>query len=335
MRKLLWIGNGYFSRRTVELGWELTELDPDGERLYTWEELVELAGGAPEVLVLADKSLPPLLLGLENYPCLTVFYCVDSHIHSWHPTYAQAFDLCLVSLKDHLPRFMGPGQRLSANELLWSPAFGPLPEDCPPSERPKEWDLLFVGNLDPETMPERVGFMRALKERLPGLELRRGNYRELFPRARLVLNYAERGDLNFRVFQALACGACLLTPAIGHGQEELFPSGQALFTFDPEDMDGLLGLVSELLADPARCAAVAARGRELAEDGHHAGRRAQAFDRFVRGQDAEALVQRRMEQAALIHAAYLKLLYLHFAETSDAPQRRAAYLRAAQRPASR
>jgi hypothetical protein len=331
MRKLLWIGNGYFSRRTTALGWELTELDPDGKRLYAWEELVELAGGPPDVLVLADKSLPPLLLGLESYPCLTVFYCVDSHIHGWHPTYGQAFDLCLVSLKDHLSRFMAPGSRLTAGELLWSPAFGPPPEDCPRDALPKEWDLLFVGNRDPETMPGRVAFLRELKSRFPALELRRGDYRALFPRARLVLNHAERGDLNFRVFQALACGACLLTPTIGHGQEELFRPGQDLFTFDPTDMDALLALVRELLADPARCAAVGASGRAVIENGHHSDHRAAAFDRFVRAQDAEALVRRRLENAEAIHAAYLKLLYLHFAETSADPRRGVEYLRAAQR----
>jgi len=331
MRKLLWIGNGYFCQRLPELGWRLVEHDASGARLFSWDELCQLADGPPEVLVLADKSLPPLFLGLEDYPCLTVFYCVDSHIHGWHPTYGQAFDLCLVSLKDHLPRFAG--QRLAADRLLWSPAFAPaLQPDLPaPAPNPKDWDLLFVGNVNPQIMPGRVAFLDRLKHAFPGLEVRQGDYRTLFPRSRLVLNYAERGDLNFRVFQALSCGACLLTPAIGHGQDELFEPGRDLFTYDPDDFDGLLVRIRACLADPERCAAVAASGLAKVDAGHRATHRAAAFDAFLRRQPATELISARRAQAPAIHESYLRLLYLHFAETLDAPELKHRFLQAARR----
>ena len=91
-------------------------------------------------------------------------------------------------------------------------------------------------------------------------------YRELFARARLVLNYAERGDLNFRVFEALACRACLLTPWVRHGLDDLFDNGRHLFVYDPNDMDGLAKLVQGLLDNPARRERVAEAGWRLVLD---------------------------------------------------------------------
>ena len=109
MRRLIWLGNPYFYSSLAACGWQETCLcQLETFRILRWRDLVSQAGFEPELLVVADKSTPPFVLGMEEFPCLTVFYSVDSHIHSWHPLYAQGFDACLVSLRDHVPRFAGP-----------------------------------------------------------------------------------------------------------------------------------------------------------------------------------------------------------------------------------
>ena len=140
-------------------------------------------------------------------PCPTCFFCIDSHIHGWYADWAQAFDACAVSLKDHMPAFR---QRLPMERVVWLPPFAKDTDQPPASPPEPEFDLLFVGTVDPETTPGRVRFLDEVKARMHGREVRKGEYRELFHRARLVLNVAERGDLNYRVFEALGCGACLL-----------------------------------------------------------------------------------------------------------------------------
>ena len=103
--------------------------------VYTWERILTLTGGEPpEAVVAGDLSGPPFILGVENFPCLTVFYSVDAHIHAWHPAYAQGFDLCLVSLKERTGDFCTG--RLSSVRIIWSPPYArddarppvPLPE---------------------------------------------------------------------------------------------------------------------------------------------------------------------------------------------------------------
>lgn len=290
-----------------------------------WDSIKARFGGEPDMVLYVDRSLAPPLVGIEFFPCLTAFHCIDSHIHSWYPTWAQAFDLCSVSLKDHIPRFR---QRLSGEQLLWLPPMAessPMPPPLP--EADKDLDLLFVGHVDPEIMPGRVRFLEEIRRRFDSLVVMQGDFRRIYPRARLVLNIAERGDLNFRVFEALGCGACLLTPDIGHGQGELFRDSEHLFTYPPGDPDALLRLVLALLPDPARREQVATRGRDLVMSHHTRRHRGGELARWILSQQARELVTARLAMRREIHARYLRLLYLHWAEALPGTQRSEVYLR--------
>lgn len=324
--RICWVGHPYFSGSLSGFGVEVIPVPASYPDFLAWDDLVRASGGTPDLVVLGDVSLPPFLLGLESFPCPTVFYCVDSHIHSWHPLYAQAFDLVLVSLRDHLPRFAATDRDRS--RVLWSPPFAR--DGDGPGPGPQEWDLLFNGRVDPNTTPGRTALLSALAHLVPGLVLTSGPYGEYFHRARLVLNVAEAGDLNFRVFEALGSGACLLTPAVGHGLTELFRDGRDLFLYRPEDLEGLAALVRNCLADPGRCADVAASGLSRVDAAHRARHRARAFLDWLAGLDATALARGRVGRAALVRENCLRPLYLHWSEAlADSPDLSRAYLRAA------
>ena len=326
MKKLLWIGSPFFASSLDKFGWKTVAHNFEDARAYTWPDIVELNNGTPpDVLVVADKSRPPFVLGMENFPCLTVFYCVDSHIHAWYPKYAQAFDVCLLSLRDDMDRFAN--LRLPPERILNMPAFAKM--DDVPREAEKIHDLMFVGKVDPDTMPGRFAFLYALKERFPDLQVRRGNYRELYPTARLVLNYAEMGDLNFRVFEALGCGACLVTPMVGHGLTDFFTPGEDLFTYPPGDMPALISLLEHLLNVPELCEAVAASGLRKVNAGHRALHRAKAFTERLRALPVRHIIEERLRQAEMIRHNYLRLIYLLWAEECHTPALREAYLKAA------
>lgn len=321
MAKLLWIGAGFFAPEITRH--ETTLHKFFSPRVLTWDDIVRTAGFEPDVLVFGDNSCPPALLGVHRFPCLTAIYAVDTHIHSWLPDYAQAFDLCLVSLKGHMPRFC---MRHAPDRLLWSPPYARNTDK--PLDVDKTWDVLFVGKNDPLVAPQRHAFLAGLGERAP-LTVKQGKYFELYPYAKIVLNESWRGDLNYRVFEALGCGACLVTPRVGHGLADLFEDQRDLFTYSRDDMDGLVKLLGRLLADPDARDRAAASGLAKVDAGHRMRHRARAFECFLDGFDWPQLVRNRLEHAREIFESHLRWLYLHWAEAVDKEAMKARYLEAA------
>jgi len=329
---IAWVGWMFFWHGMVGEGFKPRSVPLEAGETLTYEDIARRCGEEPDMVLYLDRSLPPPLIGLESFPCPTCFYCVDSHIHSWYPAYAQAFDLCAVSLRGHMPRFLG---RLDEERIFWLPPSMKEPEKTPPApESAKEQDLLFVGNVNPETMPGRVRFLAEVKERLPGLVVTQGDYRALFPTARLVLNIAERGDLNFRVVEALGTGSCLVTPEVGHGLTDLFTPGEHLFTYPPGDADALAALVAKLLPDVARRERVARAGHARVVERHSHMARGRDFGRWLFAQPLDDLVARRLAARRSIHGEFLRPLYLHWAEVLSGTPLAARYLTAAKaRPA--
>ena len=329
MQRILWLGGPFFGAELRASGWQDVVLHNfEDDRIFGWNDLVRLAGFTPDVLVVADKSRPPFVLGVENFPCLTVFYSVDSHIHSWQPFYAQAFDACMVSLRDHISLFSG--HFLETERLWWSPPFA-WEHDQPDPEAQACWDCLFVGNVT-ENMPLRSKFLSALGDQLPGLHVTHGSYRRLFPQGRVLLNHCEHGDLNFRVFEALGCGGCLVTPRVGHGLAELFVDGEHLVGYAPDDVGDALYRIKFLLEHPEVAAHIGAAGLAEVNARHRARHRAQAFtdhlcDLWTCGY--EDIVPQRLARSGAVLEQCLRLLYLHWAEECGNPDIRRAYLAAA------
>ncbi|WP_321404967.1 glycosyltransferase [Maridesulfovibrio sp.] len=323
---IAWVGNIFFRTGMDRLGYKTVPIPITGQQVLTWQDILDKTVTEPFAVVYADRSIAPPLAGVENFPCLTIFHCIDTHIHSWYPIYAQGFDICLVSLKDHLDRFK---PRLKESRLLWFP---PVPTDYDvPSEMEKEWDLLFVGTVDAEITPQRKKFLDEAAKKIPGLHITKGKFRHLFPKAKVVLNIAERGDLNFRVFEALACGACLLTPRIEQGLFDLFEDGVHLMTYEPNSVADLVEKQNLLLADDDLRERIARQGNELIESSHRIIHRARTLHNVISEMNVEAAVSNRLKAAPELRRNFLKSLYLHWAAEICNPELQKIYLEAAKK----
>jgi hypothetical protein len=139
-----WAGNAYFASHMRSAGYHVVVL-PQHLRTVTWTDIIHHCGSAPDVFIYGDCSVPPFLQDIESFPCPTIFYAIDTHIHSWYPRYAQGFDLCCVAMRDHLPRLQGIASETS--RLSGCP-FSPKDTDrrIPIHDGPL-YDVVFVARM--------------------------------------------------------------------------------------------------------------------------------------------------------------------------------------------
>jgi hypothetical protein len=154
-----------------------------------------------------------VVLGLETLPCLTVGFSIDQYCNPWHVPLSAGFDILLAAQKDYAPLFQDARLPRRAE---WFPLFCDAERDRDPGLE-RDIPVCFVGTQDPPLNPMRKPFLDAFRRGAP-LLVRTGDFRPLFGRSRLVLNQCAVVELNFRIFEAMACARPCLTEDCENGR---------------------------------------------------------------------------------------------------------------------
>jgi len=241
--------------------------------------LAELpAGDRPDLLLVVERLGPRRLpLNLETTKLPRAFYALDPHLNLyWHQKYASAFDLVFTTQRTSMSAFRGQGRPV--HWLPWGVNLGVVFDHC----LPRPYEIAFVGRLDARQRRKRHLILEALKSRFPVRiwgdrpenEVNQQELGHIYSQARLVVNESIQGEVNLRVFEALAGGALLLTEDVGPNLLGLFTPGEDLITFGPQD---LLEKAAYYLSHEAERRAIAQRGRERVYAEHHTLARARQF----------------------------------------------------------
>jgi hypothetical protein len=225
-------------------------------------ERISSRGFTPECVLYCDSGNMPQFFDLEKLPCPSVFYSIDSFRNPWHIPFGHAFDAVFVAQKDYVALFTQSGIPASWLPLFFCsarPHYQDLAKDIP---------VVFVGNTGARNNPERKLFLDAFRKRHPLVAVR-GDYVPLFNRSHIVLNQTAAGELNFRCFEALACGAALLMEECSNGLRDLFVPGEHILpTYARGDAVQAAATAEAALGDPKTLARIAGQGRELVERKH-------------------------------------------------------------------
>jgi hypothetical protein len=249
------------------------------------------SGWNPDLIVFGDDSRLLYVTGLEDAPCPTLMLSVDAHHHAgWHAPLASVCDVAFVAQRDYLPSY-----ELAGADVRWLPLWAP--DDVPAPAAEKTHDVSFVGTLDPILNPGRVTFVDALRPLLP-LHVASGDWRPIFGRSRIVLNQTVKADLNFRVFEAMAAGALLLTERTGNGLFDLFTDGEDLVTYTRGDVGDAVETARRYLSDERARAEIAARGCAVVRARHCERHRAAEVLARATGPLPEVRRERRLAGAA-------------------------------------
>lgn len=232
-------------------------------------ELLAERSMRPDLVFWCDACQLPWIFGLESLPAVVIGYSVDQYLHPWHVPFSAGFDAVFVAQKDYLDLFTSPHY---ARPAAWMPLFCD-PARCAAPEHERDIPISFVGTVHGTANPERAGFLDAFHKRAP-LVVTSGAYAPVYGRSRIVLNQSAAGEVNFRVFEAMGCGAALLTEETGNGLRELFTPGEDVLVYRRGDPADAARQALAALADPPRLAALTASGRRKTLAGHTVATRA-------------------------------------------------------------
>src|SRR4030042_1885635 len=228
------------------------------------------AGDRPDLLLVVERLGPRRLpLNLENIKLPRAFYALDPHLNLyWHQKYASAFDLVFTTQRTSMSAFRG--ERRPVHWLPWAVNLGVIFDHC----LPRPYEIAFVGRLDARQRRKRHLILEALKSRFPVRiwgdrpenEVNQQELGRIYSQSRLVVNESIQGEVNLRMFEALAAGALLLTEDVGPNPLGLFTPGKHLITYGPQD---LLEKAAYFLSREEERLAIAQQGRELVYARHH------------------------------------------------------------------
>lgn len=252
------------------------------DRLFRRAIAFDRAFRQVDLLLVVD----PIRLGFvpEGLADRTAYYAIDSHLafeEHRDRVHVADYDTVFVAQKDDVPRYA----RVGCRHAEWLPlAFDPAIHR--PLGTAKTRNAVYVGHLwygKLDWQLDRWNTIHALQDRV-GLEIHTAFLQDMvriYSQSKVVVNKAAKGDVNMRVFEALGCGAFLLTDRVANGLQDLFTDGRDLRTYG--DADEAVALARHYLEHDVEREAIALQGRRVALARHTYGHRAAAILRACLG----------------------------------------------------
>jgi len=270
------------------------------------KELVDFLNArefVPDIVLWNDVCRPPAVIGFEMLPCLTIGFSIDQYCNPWQVPFAAGFDILLVAQKDYLAFFKD--SRLK-REVLWFPLFFD-PERAFDENLTRDIPISFVGTIDGVYNQKRRDFLLACQKKIP-LIIKQGNYQPIYARSKIVLNQSAAGELNFRIFEAAACGAAVLTENVENGLRELFVIGEEILVYERGNVASAIfeakkALVSKELEE------IALAGKRKVQREHSIGARVKTILNKAKELLPQKVYKWRLENKKLIAEELAKTFY--------------------------
>ncbi|MFZ5812873.1 MAG: glycosyltransferase family protein [Thermodesulfobacteriota bacterium] len=263
--------DGPFGPHLGRHGHEVLELRPS-PGIHDIAALLDERGFAPDLLLHTEQlGRRVVLRGVQNLPCRTALWSVDSHLNAhWQAHYGRLFDAVFTTQRHLAGLFSDSGSPAA----IWLPWFGYRRPFRPFADRGIE--VGFVGRLGPQRPVRghfadflRSGFGARIASDLPTQDMF-----EMYADTRLAPNEALFGEINFRLFETLSAGCLGLTPAV-EDLDGLFETGREVETYDSGwDLREKLRFYQ---ARPDKAEVLARAGHAAIAARHLAGHRAESF----------------------------------------------------------
>lgn len=242
----------------------------------SWNELQSMLPGGftPDLVLIYWPDQEPLPAGLEHCPAPVVGVISDYNLSL--PYVAGLWPFFDIVLCDRAGQDLF--HRLSFSDVrYWCQYAHKRPfHYLHDNAGPRNIDIGFAGNLNPNVQRERAGWLDRLRN-LHGngtiVDLQSGihgeRYGNFLSRCKIGWNRSIRGEMNLRSFEVPACGALLMMERDNLEIRDFFVPDEECVLYGDDDFEDLVG---EMLADDARRERIAAAGHRRVQD-HRLGKR--------------------------------------------------------------
>lgn len=203
-------------------------------------------------------------LDIWNFPVPTAGYLIDSHLHpELSLLQAALFDIVFVAQRQFLPKV-----RIVNPNSHWLPLAAPSWFLTLPSID-RQYQIGFVGSLS-QNASRRDLLLRLQREFITNDFSKQYSVQEMarvYTSSQCVVNPPVRDDLNMRFFEAMACGAAMVTPALNNGMDDLATRNEQFATADFTD-PGAVSLTVDTLLRTGMAHGMGESARNLVRDRH-------------------------------------------------------------------
>ncbi len=208
--------------------------------------------------------------GLEKIKAPRAFYAIDGPINDfWQHDYSYMFDLVWTDQAAIEDAWRKDG----IHWAHWLPLAADRSIYYPPNdEAERDLDVVFVGTMDFAHRPKRSAILHRLRQIADVTLIDGSGQRSVQPdevadyyrRAKIVLNELLFDGINLRTFEAMACGAVLLTEE-GRGEDKLFVEGQHLVGFNARNLEGV---VTDILSNSGKQRGISENATDVIRANH-------------------------------------------------------------------
>lgn len=200
------------------------------------------------ILFVEGGSMQVLPLGLEKINCISAWYGIDTHMdYQKHLLISELFDVTFVAQKEYVEKLRTDGIK----QVYWLPLAFPA-ELFPEKKLNRDIDISYVGSNNVNINPHRHKLLSMLKENFQSTRFGLASPKEMgeiYSISKAVFNKSVNNDINMRFFEAMGCGAVLITdPIIDNGLEDLFEENKHYISYKNDDE--LVQKTKELLSSP-------------------------------------------------------------------------------------
>lgn len=199
----------------------------------------------PDVVIIWSPEYNPIPSGFEKIPALKVAVVGD-----WNLGFTM-LKLCLGCFDLLLTDTLGV-EVLSGlgAKVEWFPCFTFSGKQKFP-DMEKDIDILFIGNMNPDVQFERskwifrVGMLARKYKVFIGRNIYGDEYKKIMARAKIVFNRSIRGEMNMRVFEALASRSLLFMEESNLEIRKFFIDKEHCVLYNDDNFEELLSFYLE------------------------------------------------------------------------------------------